>query len=124
MVCEVPACLYLLGGVQGGTALSLLRAFAEHRAAADPAHRTAIVEGSAFLGPLFLFNNLHVTHHRWPHLRWYRLPALHAAHRAALHASNGGLVHLGYGEVFRRFLFAPHDHPIHPREREAVARGG
>jgi fatty acid desaturase len=122
-VCEVPAWLYLLGVVQGGTALSLLRAFAEHRAAHEVAHRTAIVENSTLFGPLFLFNNLHVAHHRWPHVPWYRLPALYAANREALHAANAGLVYDGYGEVFRRFLVAAHDHPVHPRECEDGARG-
>jgi fatty acid desaturase len=120
-VCEVPAWLYLLGVVQGGTALSLLRAFAEHRAARDVAHRTAIVENSTLFGPLFLFNNLHVAHHRWPHVPWYRLPALHAANRAALHAANAGLVYDGYGEIFRRFLLTPHDHPVHPQGCEGGA---
>ncbi|MBL8700888.1 MAG: fatty acid desaturase [Alphaproteobacteria bacterium] len=116
-VCGVPAWLYLLAFVQAGTALSLIRSFAEHRARPEIAHRTAIVENSRVLGPLFLFNNLHVAHHRWPHLPWYRLPAAYRAHRDALVAENGGLVYNGYGELFRRFLLRSHDRVVHPLGR-------
>lgn len=44
-----------------------------------------------------------------------RAAGLYARHRSALLAANGGLVYRGYGEVFRRFLFAPHDAVIHPQ---------
>ena len=112
-ICAVPVWLYLLAIVQGGTALSLIRSFAEHRAEAAVARRTAIVENSRILGTLFLFNNLHVAHHRWPQLPWYRLPAIYRAHRDELVASNGGLVYDGYADLFRRYLLRPHDRPIH-----------
>jgi fatty acid desaturase len=116
-ICEVPVWLYALGFVQGGFALTLIRSFAEHRAAAQVAHRTAVVEDSALLGPLFLFNNLHAAHHRWPRVPWYRLPALYRAERDRLLADNGGLVYRGYGEVARRFLLRRHDLPVHPTGR-------
>lgn len=116
-VCGVPAWLYLLAFVQCGTSLSLIRSFAEHRAVADVAGRTAIVENSRLLGPLFLFNNLHVAHHAWPHVPWYRLPALYRARRDELVAANGGLVYDGYGDMFRRFLLRGHDRPVHPLGR-------
>lgn len=116
-VCGVPIWLYALGFVQGGLALTLIRSFAEHRAAQDVARRTAVVENSALLGPLFLFNNLHAAHHRWPRVPWYRLPALYRAERESLLAANGGLVYAGYGEVARRFLFRHHDTPVHPTGR-------
>ena len=116
-ICEVPFWLYALGFVQGGYALTLIRSFAEHRAAPAIAHRTAIVEGSALFGPLFLFNNLHAAHHRWPRVPWYRLPALYRAERDRLLADNGGLVYRGYGEIARRFLFRRHDSPVHPTGR-------
>ena len=116
-ICEVPVWLYALGFVQGGFALTLIRSFAEQRAAAQVAHRTAVVEDSALLGPLFLFNNLHAAHHRWPRVPWYRLPALYRAERDRLLADNGGLVYRGYGEVARRFLLRRHDLPVHPTGR-------
>jgi fatty acid desaturase len=116
-ICAVPPWLYVLGVIQGGGALTLIRSHAEHRAAIEPARRTAIVENSFLLGPIFLFNNLHAAHHRWPSLPWYRLPERYRRERAALLAENGGLVYRGYGEVFRRFLLTPHDQPLHPQGR-------
>lgn len=100
--------------VYGGTALMLLRSFAEHRASPDPAHRTAIVEDAGLLGWLFLFNNLHVVHHDHPGLPWYRLRAVYRAHRERLIAKNGGLVYRGYREVARRYGLRAHDRLIHP----------
>lgn len=116
-VCAMPFWLYLADFVQGGLALTLMRSFAEHRAAAEIAQRTAIVENSRVFGPLFLFNNLHAAHHRWPDLPWYRLPAAYRRDRAALIAENGGLVYDGYADLFRRFLFRAHDRAVHPLGR-------
>jgi fatty acid desaturase len=96
-----------------GLALTQIRAFGEHRWASDPAHRTAIVE-APFLGLVFLHNNLHVVHHQWPHLPWYRLPAVYKRSRADLVRRNGGLFYRGYGDLARRFLWRPHDVPVHP----------
>ena len=105
---------YLLLFVYPGLALTLIRSFAEHRAGADPGGRVAIVERAPVFGLLFLNNNLHAAHHQWPGLAWWRLPARYRAHREALLAANGGLVYAGYGEVFSRFLFRPHDVLAHP----------
>lgn len=117
VVCGVPMWKYLLGFVYFGLALALIRSFAEHRADASIGRRTAIVENSRIFGLLFLFNNLHVVHHRWPTIPWYRLPAVYRARRAAIAAWNGGLVYSGYGDLFRRFFLKPHHHPIHPLGR-------
>lgn len=116
-IAGMPAWQYLLGFVWGGTTIALIRSFAEHRADAVPEQRTAVVENSRVLGPVFLFNNLHAVHHRWPSVPWYRLPALYRAHRAELVAANGGLVYDGYRDVFRRFLVRRHDQPVHPMGR-------
>lgn len=113
-VCGLPLWQYLVGFVYLGTALALVRSFAEHRAADTVEKRTAIVEHSPVFGLLFLHNNLHLAHHRWPTVPWYRLPAVYARHRAALVAANGGLVYDGYAEVFRRFFIGAHDEPVHP----------
>lgn len=110
---------YLLTFVYPGTALSLLRSFAEHRAAAAPGHRVAIVEQAGPLAWLFLHNNLHAAHHRAPRMAWYRLPAFYRRHRASLLTANGGLLYRGYGEVARRYLFRAHDTVIHPDHRSA-----
>lgn len=124
--CGLPLWQYLAGFVYGGTALALVRSFAEHKARDAVDQRTAVVEQAPILGLLFLYNNLHVVHHRWPTLPWYRLPAVYRAHRAAVLEANGGLVYRGYAEVFRRFLLSPHDAPVHPHGRapERPAQAG
>jgi fatty acid desaturase len=102
---------YVLCFVWPGTALLLVRSFAEHRASPDPAARTAIVIDFGPLAVLFLYNNLHVWHHGRPAVPWYALPALH---RAAPDAFPQAPRYAGYGAVFARFLLHPHDRLIHP----------
>ena len=119
-VCHMTLIRYLLLFVYPGLALSLIRSFAEHRAAALDDHRTAIVENTP-LGLLFLHNNLHVVHHLRPGLPWYRIPGAYRADRAELIRRNGGLVYDGYLDVARRYLFARHDRPDHPgRDAPAI----
>jgi fatty acid desaturase len=122
LVCGMPTGLYLACFVYPGLAMTLIRSFAEHRAARDSAHRTAIVENSPVLSVLYLNNNLHVAHHAAPGLPWFELPAFYRANRGALLRANNGLVYRGYGDVARRFLFQRHDDIAHPFDR-SVARG-
>lgn len=110
----VPPWLYLLAVVWPATALMLLRSFAEHRPAADVAHRSAIVESRGPLAWLFLSNNLHALHHERPGLPWFVLPKIYCANRDAVLARNGGYRLAGYAEVARRWLLSPRDHPRHP----------
>ncbi len=113
-VCGLDPLFYLLGVVYPSTSILLLRSFAEHRAAEGVAERTAIVENAPVFGFLFLFNNLHAAHHERPLVPWYALPAWYRANRARLIAGNGALVYDGYADVVRRYLFVPHDVPVHP----------
>jgi len=71
LVCGMPLWLYVVAMVIPGNGLLLIRSFAEHRARPGVRERTALVEGSWVLGPLFLFNNLHALHHEVPTLPWY-----------------------------------------------------
>lgn len=115
-VCRMDLGLYLATFVYPGTALSLLRSFAEHRAATEPGHRVAVVEDAGPFALLFLHNNLHAAHHRAPGLPWFRLPAFYRRYRREILRDNGGLLYRGYGEIVRRFAFRPHDtltHPVH-----------
>jgi len=116
-VCHIPLWLYIVGMVIPGNAVLLIRSFAEHRARADVHQRTAIVENSWLLGPLFLFNNLHSLHHEEPSLPWYRYRTRYRLTRDRLLAENGGLVYSTYFDVARRFLFRMHDQPRHPLGR-------
>ena len=113
-VCGMPLWLYFWAFIYVGTALALIRSFAEHRAEAEVERRTAIVEGSYLLGPLFLFNNLHAAHHLRSGMPWYDIPRWYKLNREALIARNGGLVYRSYFEVARRYLFTPHDAALHP----------
>lgn len=114
-VCGMPLWLYLFGFVYVGTAMTRLRSYAEHRYAENHDERTAIVENSRLFGLLFLYNNLHVLHHRKPGIPWYRLPRIYRTNRETLIRSNGGLVYNGYWDIMRRFFLKPHDDPTHPR---------
>jgi fatty acid desaturase len=113
-VCKMPIVKYVLCFAYPGTALALVRSFAEHRAESQVERRTAIVERSWLLGPLFLFNNLHVAHHMRPALPWYKLPRWYAVNRATLLQNNGGLLYVTYFDVLRRYLLWPHDQALHP----------
>jgi fatty acid desaturase len=113
-VCRMPFWIYFVCFVYPGMSLALVRSFAEHRAAANAEKRTAIVEGSWILGPLFLFNNLHVAHHLRGGVPWYQLPRFYRLNREALIELNGGLVYAGYFDVARRYFLRSHDAAIHP----------
>jgi fatty acid desaturase len=117
--CEIPVLVYFFGMAVPGTSLMLIRSFAEHRAAEGERERTAIVENSYLLGPLFLFNNLHAMHHEQPTLPWYKIPGWYRANRERLLQTNGGLVYNSYFEVARRYLLRHHDSPTHPFNRIA-----
>jgi fatty acid desaturase len=114
-VAAMPLWLYLVAFVLPGTSLTLVRSFAEHKAAHTPLERTAVVEAGAFFSLLFLNNNLHYAHHRRPDLPWYALPGYYRRHRGALLQENGGLCYRGgYREIARRFLLQQVDEPVHP----------
>lgn len=114
VVCKLSLGLYVAAVLYPAIALLLIRSFAEHKAADGVAERTAIVENSWILGPLFLFNNLHAVHHERPAMPWYEIPAWYKANRTRLIRENGGHVYDGYGEIARRFLFRDHDSVVHP----------
>jgi fatty acid desaturase len=120
-VCRMPFTTYLFCFVYAGTALAMVRSFAEHRAESEAERRTAIVENSWILGTLFLFNNLHVAHHMRPNLPWYMLPGWYAKNREALIARNGGLLYDSYFDIFRRYFLRRHDQTLHPYRPSSVA---
>ncbi|MGJ7042438.1 fatty acid desaturase [Shinella sp. BE166] len=115
----MPLWLYLFGFVYIATALSRLRSFAEHRYADHHDERTAIVENSPLFGLLFLYNNLHVLHHKRPGVPWYKIPLIYHRYKDALIEINVGLVYDGYLDVAHRFLLKWHDDPRHPRHTQS-----
>ncbi len=104
---------YLLLFVYPGTALSLLRSFAEHHAEARSPGRAVTVGRGGIWGLLFLNNHLHAAHHERPGLSWYRLPAFQRR-RAARSSSAGEPSYRNYGEIARRFAFRRHHILVHP----------
>jgi len=118
-VCGMPLWVYLLCFAYPGMALTSLRSFLEHRAADDPAERTAIVEAEAPLALMFLNNNLHVVHHEAPWLPWYAIPRRYREQRDRILADNGGYFFRGYWEVALRYLLRPKEPVVHPQRQAA-----
>jgi fatty acid desaturase len=73
-LCGVNPIAYLVCIAYPAALLALVRSFAEHRYAHSVHERTAIVESRSALSLLFLNNNLHAVHHRYPALPWFEIP--------------------------------------------------
>jgi fatty acid desaturase len=113
-VCGFPWWQYCLLIAYPGLGLGLLRAFTEHRAAADSQERTAAVESNVIFGLLYLYNNLHVAHHLKPTMPWYDIPRFYRENRRELLAGNGNFVFKGYAQLARRYLLVPVFSPVFP----------
>lgn len=116
-VCAISPLVYAFAFAYAGTALILLRSYAEHRAIERIGARTIIVETCPALALLFLNNNLHAVHHKQPGLPWYQLPKAYNEHRDAVLSDNGGYFIGGYCHLFTQHLFAakePVPHPLRP----------
>jgi fatty acid desaturase len=112
---------YLLGLVWGGTAVTLVRSFVEHRAV--DGERSATVVSNRFVGLIYLNNNLHVTHHAYPGAPWYRIPELHRRSGGDEIARAGAGWYPGYGQVARRYFVRPFDTAVHPDELHLLPGG-
>ena len=109
-VCHIAPLAYVLCAVYPGTAMIMLRSLAEHRAAARPEDRTAVVEHAPILGLLYLHNNLHALHHAHPQIPWYALPAHWRRTRGRLLAGSEAPQYRNYADVVARYALRPH-HP-------------
>ena len=110
----MPAWQYIVFFAYGGMVLSWIRPFLEHRWGDRPYERVASIESNWFFGLLFLWNNLHIVHHRHPTMPWYEIPGFYREHRANLLAVNGHYVYNGYFDLVRRYSFKPAFIPVHP----------
>ncbi|HEY3638787.1 MAG TPA: fatty acid desaturase [Rhizomicrobium sp.] len=113
-VCGISLPLYLGTIVYPSVSLALLRSFAEHRAAPDPGHRTAIVEAHPLWALLFLNNQLHFVHHEKPHLPWYDMQRAWREMKSSAEIGPGLLFAGGYREIARKYLFRPFIVVEHP----------
>ncbi len=118
-ICGMPLWLYLVAFVWAGAALTRLRSFAEHRWAADPAGRTAIVENGGLFGLLYLNNNCTFSTICARGCRGTGCRSSIADPQDPGRAQCG-LVYRGYGDIARRFLLRMHDDPLHPPEKAAA----
>ena len=97
-------------------ALSVLkiRTYLEHRAHVHSAARTVIIEDRGPLAFLFLNNNLHVVHHMYPSVAWYKLWALYQDQKSRFTTRNDGYVYRSYVEIFRLYFLRRKDEVAHP----------
>jgi fatty acid desaturase len=118
----IPIGLYVGVSAYLGISIIAIRSYCEHQWAELPDGRTIIVE-SSFLAPLFLYNNLHLVHHKLPTVAWYKLPALYRAKRAEWQEMNQGYVFDNYRQIFRSFALKAKEPVMHPvwRRDEPVA---
>jgi fatty acid desaturase len=97
-----------------GMSLIMVRSFIEHRAGETAAERTAIVDAGWFWRLLFLNNNYHWVHHRYPSVAWYLIPERWSAERDEVLARNGRYYLPGYAAVAWRWLLRSREPVIHP----------
>ena len=110
--CGVNPIAYVVCVAYPAASLALVRSFAEHRYARSFRERTAIVESRSALSLLFLNNNLHAVHHRYPALPWFELPGQYRIDRERnLFAKEPPPVR-GYRTVARSWLWRPIDFPF------------
>src|SRR5690606_13494174 len=114
--------LYILAAYPG-VSLIMVRSFIEHRAAEQAAERTVIVDAHWFWRLLFLNNNFHWVHHRYPSVAWYLIPERWQAERDEVLARNGRYYLPGYAAVPTTWLFRSREPVIHPFLRRGGAIG-
>lgn len=112
--CQMPFWVYLLAFAWPGTSMMMIRSFLEHRYAPEHDHRTVLIDGCPLTRLMFLNNNYHWVHHRYPALAWYEIPAIARSERASVLQRNGDYRYPGYWTIARRFLFKPWTHPAYP----------
>ncbi len=123
-VCGIGPVAYVVCFIYPGTALILVRSLAEHRAAACPHDRTAVVERAGLLGVLFLNNNLHALHHARPGTPWYDLPVQWRLARPAMLAGHNFPIYDGYRDVAARYAWRPQHAGPHPLQLARVGSAG
>jgi len=94
--------------------LTSIRIFAEHQAVNTPTERTIVVESNGFLSYLFLQNNLHSVHHKYPALPWYQLRTVYQQEKDTILQENGAYVFKNYFELFKRYAWKPKESVVHP----------
>lgn len=113
-VAEMSFWTYLLCFVYGGTSLTLMRSFMEHRPATTWSPRTLIVEGSWFSQLLFLNNNFHVLHHEKPDVPWYEIKRIYFLQKQRILRENEHYFFASYWQMLKKFALRAKDDPRYP----------
>ncbi len=113
-VCGLSLVFYATAIAYPAYALIMIRTFAEHQADNDKNRRSVLVERPRIFSWLFLNNNLHYLHHKYPSAPWYKLPSLFREMRNTLVAENGGYVFRSYKDQFARYGVTPKEPVAHP----------
>jgi fatty acid desaturase len=116
VVCDMPAWKYVALFAYPGSALTLIRSFAEHRAVPEGPERTIVVDAGPVMSMLFLNNNFHALHHDRPSLPWYELRERFRQRRDAIIDRNGHYYFDSYLPVLLPYLVRPRSHPVWPIE--------
>jgi fatty acid desaturase len=116
----MPLWVYALGFVYGGSSITLLRSFVEHRNVSE-GPQSAMVLTNPVLSLLFLNNNLHFVHHAAPGAPWFTLPALSRDMDASSLARTGAGVYNGYRDVIRQYALRPFCQPVRPCDQTTAA---
>jgi fatty acid desaturase len=111
--CGIAPWLFIAGVGYPALALSSVRSFHEHRAAASHEERSVINEAGWFWRLPFLNNNYHLVHHDLPHVPWFALRDVYERSRQQYIERSGGFLVKGYGEWARLYSFVPVVHPAH-----------
>ncbi|WP_125933339.1 fatty acid desaturase [Kiloniella majae] len=121
VVSDMPVWAYLVCSYFAYSLL-MVRTFLEHQAHESMRARTVIVEDKGFFSLLFLNNNLHVVHHAYPTVAWYKLPGIFQKNRQRFLEMNRGYSFKNYAEIFKRFTFSqkePVPYPFTPKRPKA-----
>jgi fatty acid desaturase len=118
--CGIAPWLFIAGVAYPALALSAVRSFHEHRAAASHEQRSVINEAAWFWRLLFLNNNYHLVHHDLPHVPWFALRKVYVASQGQYRERSGGFVVKGYGEWAKRNAFVPVTGPVHGQLPDVV----
>lgn len=104
---------YLLAAY-GALSILKIRTFLEHRAHHATSARSVLIRRGGVFGFLFLNNNLHAVHHKYPGVSWYNLPKLSRQEMPQILSENENYQFRSYWEIFARFAFKSKEPVVHP----------
>jgi len=112
---SMPILVYCLLVAYPAMSILMIRTFIEHKACENISERTAVVEAGSFFSLLFLNNNLHAVHHRFPQASWFNLPSLWQSTRKTVLEKNAAYHYPhGYWSIIKKYLLKAREPVVHP----------